>query len=1205
MTTTVRKPKAAIPVRKPPRDSRARVAELEAELAIVDEVGQALAKRLDLEGVTELVGERLHTLFPDVGLFVALYHPETNLMSFPYEIIAGSRYHTDPMPASSGLTATVIRSRQPLLARTEQETAAAGAIIVGDKITTRSWLGVPLVANEDVIGAIALESERAGAFDEDDVRLVSALASKTAAALQNVKLFAETTQRNAELAVINEIGEALAKQLDFDAIVDLVGDRLVSMFKAQALYIALHDQVSNLIRYPYEIEDGRRLHRQPIELGSGLASQVLSERRPLRFGTLEEQDASDPGARAGIYEETDSGEISQSWLGVPIMAGPGAIGVVVLGDTTPNKFSEADERLVSTIASSMGVALENARLFDETKHLLTETEQRNAELAVINEIGEALAKQLDFQGIIDAVGDQVTQILGTSDLAIGMFDERTGQISFPYWLDYGVRKYDVEPVERGEGVTSIVIRTGEAVRLATAGEAEALGARWVGEKSESSLVVPIRTGDRVIGVMSLGKREAHAFTEADERLVSTIASSMGVALENARLFGETKRLLTETEQRNAELAVINEIGAALAKQLDFQGIIDAVGDRVLEILNSNDLTIGILDPQTELISFPYYMDNGERGRQGPPLKLGEGLTSRVLNSGKPLRTGTVAESNALGVVWQGAQQPSYLGVPIPGADRVIGVMAVASFDENRFTAADEQLFSTIATSMGVALENARLFDETKHLLTETEQRNAELAVINEIGEALAKQLDFQGIIDAVGDKVGEVLGSQDLTIAILDEPSQMISFPFWTEGGIRNFEIPTVQLGVGLTSRVMHSTVPVRVGTVAEAAALGAQLQGDMDQDVQESYLGVPISSGLRSIGVLAVSKVERDAFTERDEQLISTIASSMGVALENARLFDETKRLLTETEQHASELLIINEIGSALAEQLDFTAIVDLVGDRLVSMFKVLDLYIALYDRKHKMISFPYEIDAGRRVHGEPIEFGEGLTSRVLKERRPYRFGSLAEVTAHGGFMGTYAEAVEGSATESWLGVPIMAGREAIGVVAMGDPAPDKFSEADERLVTTIASSMGVALENARLFDETKWLLTETEQRNAELAVINEIGEALAKQLDFDGIIEAVGEKVRSIFRTTTAVIVLYDQATETLRTPYAIDSGTRITDAELRPLNGLAGEVVRSRRPLRNRHRRGIQRTWRVRPGQHRCRVVAGRSHPRRRSYARRHRP
>ena len=102
--------------------------------------------------------------------------------------------------------------------------------------------------------------------------------------------------------------------------------------------------------------------------------------------------------------------------------------------------------------------------------------------------------------------------------------------------------------------------------------------------------------------------------------------------------------------------------------------------------------------------------------------------------------------------------------------------------------------------------------------------------------------------------------------------------------------------------------------------------------------------------------------------------------------------------------------------------------------------------------------------------------------------------------------------ADNSWLGVPILAGERAIGLVGIESPDRHAFSESDERLLSTLASAMGVALENARLFDETKRLLAETEQRNGELAVVNEIGAALAQQLDFDAIIELVGNRLATM---------------------------------------------------------------------------------------------
>src|SRR5207248_5865084 len=104
------------------------------------------------------------------------------------------------------------------------------------------------------------------------------------------------------------------------------------------------------------------------------------------------------------------------------------------------------------------------------------------------------------------------------------------------------------------------------------------------DQSKSMVAVPIISGDRVLGIINLENYEhENAFGEAEVRLLTTIAASLGTALENARLFDETQRLLKETEQRNAELAIINSVQAALAAELNIQGIYDAVGDKIREI----------------------------------------------------------------------------------------------------------------------------------------------------------------------------------------------------------------------------------------------------------------------------------------------------------------------------------------------------------------------------------------------------------------------------------------------------------------------------------------------------------------------------------------------------------------------------------------------------------------------------------------------
>src|SRR5512147_716380 len=124
------------------------------------------------------------------------------------------------------------------------------------------------------------------------------------------------------------------------------------------------------------------------------------------------------------------------------------------------------------------------------------------------------------------------------------------------------------------------------------------------QAEKSAVYVPLIVGDQARGLVSLSNLEReHAFSDSDVRLLQTLANAMSVALENARLFDETQRLFKQSEQRAAELAIINSVQQALAAELNMQGIYDAVGDKIREIFNQADIGIRVYDPQTNLISY--------------------------------------------------------------------------------------------------------------------------------------------------------------------------------------------------------------------------------------------------------------------------------------------------------------------------------------------------------------------------------------------------------------------------------------------------------------------------------------------------------------------------------------------------------------------------------------------------------------------------
>jgi len=295
---------------------------------------------------------------------------------------------------------------------------------------------------------------------------------------------------------------------------------------------------------------------------------------------------------------------------VPLLSGNNIKGYVSIQNVDKeNAFSESDIRLLETLANSMSVALENARLFDETNRLLKETEQRTAELAVINSVQEGLAKELDVQGIYEVVGDRLCSLFpDTQTLVIRTFDHEAGVDRFHYAIEKGQRF----PIEaRPFNWTSkelISTKRPLDIRENYLETAKSHGGTGVtkGKPPQSAVFVPMLVGDVVKGSVSLQNVDReNAFTDADIRLLTTITNSMSVALENARLFDETTHLLAEAKQRASELSTVNSISKALASQLDPDDLIKFVGDKLRDLFRANIVYLALLNPKTKMIHFPY------------------------------------------------------------------------------------------------------------------------------------------------------------------------------------------------------------------------------------------------------------------------------------------------------------------------------------------------------------------------------------------------------------------------------------------------------------------------------------------------------------------------------------------------------------------------------------------------------------------------
>ena len=370
-----------------------------------------------------------------------------------------------------GITAYLLRKGTPmLLSRADwQELIDRGEIaLIGSPGV--DWLGAPLRADGRIVGAIVVQSYRDDVHHtEQDKDILTFVASHIGAALSRARAIEETRQRNAELALITDVQRGLAENLEMQAMYDLVGDRLVEIFDAQVVDIGILDREAGAA--PLPVRD--RARRSIPGRANRARRQGISRSR-----------ARD--ARAALGQRDGRRAAWSSWGSRPSSMGSGETGEV--GAVRPARssavrrrarislqnldhehaFSDAEVRLLTTLAGSLSVALENARLFEETR-------QRNAELALINEVQRGLAENLEMQAMYDLVGDHLQEIFDAQVVDIG--DPRPGGRAPPLpVLDRTGR--------RVPGRANCAIRAGSSARHRNARTAPDQRATWMRSLAE-------------------------------------------------------------------------------------------------------------------------------------------------------------------------------------------------------------------------------------------------------------------------------------------------------------------------------------------------------------------------------------------------------------------------------------------------------------------------------------------------------------------------------------------------------------------------------------------------------------------------------------------------------------------------------------------------------------------------------------------------
>ena len=778
----------------------------------------------------------------------------------------------------------------------------------------RSCLLAPLVANREVLGYLYADIDGLyGRLAESDRNLLGLLASQASVALSNVRWaeglerqVAERTaqlqqrtaeaqtaqqaaeQRAAELAIINAVQQALAAELSMQGVYDAVGDKLKEVFPDQIIGIRVHEPAADLLHIVYAWINGQRVHLESMP-PSGFGLQVLRSGRTLVLDDMTPEVLARFNSSGNMAPHVVR-QVSAQMM-VPLRTGTQVRGMLTISNEQPHAYRDNDVRLLETLAASMSVALENARLFDETQRLLKETEARNAELAVINSTQQGLARQLDFQGVIDLVGDQLHEVfkhVGAS-VSISLLEEAQELVRYVYTRGPdGQREAGSTMPYRREHAVQQAVNRRETVH---AQHRQAVSEWGFWRRDGGANVDPVSVlaaglfGSQTrLGAITLTADRDQAFDENLVRLLETIAASTGVALENARLFAETQAALQRQTASADILRVISQ------SPTDVMPVVDVIVNTARQLMRCYR-TVFLRREGEFLVASRHATAVGAAPglNQRLPLDPTHNFPARALVSRAPLHTpdwlAIELSEHEQNIQRLTGTQSSLMLPLLRGTDQgALGVLAFMRDKPEPFSEADIALAQTFADQAVIAIENVRLFNETKEAL---EQQTASAEVLQVISSSVA---DTQPVFDKILQSCQHLFAVEQLGIFLLDDDG-LVQAAAWRGAALgaiaRTFPKPLDQT---VTSRVIADCRAVHVPDAMAMIDAPPSVRAVVEVIGNCSVVWAPMVWKGRGVGSICVLRQPPKPFSDKEMTLLRTFGDQAVIAIQNARLFRQTQ---------------------------------------------------------------------------------------------------------------------------------------------------------------------------------------------------------------------------------------------------------------------------------------------------------------------------
>jgi two-component system, NtrC family, sensor kinase len=666
----------------------------------------------------------------------------------------------------------------------------------------------------------------------------------------------------------------------------------------------------------------------------------------------------------------------------------------------------------------------------------------------------------DVRPVFEAIASSANRLIGGFSTAVHLIIDDMVHLSAFTPTNKEADKILVaaHPRHRSEVAAVALVENGETAQFADSEAADA-HTRELGRARgwRSVTLTPLMNRGNFIGFIASTRRETGVLAEHHVQLLRTFADQAVIAIENTRLFNETREAL---ERQTATADVLKVISRSA---FDLEPVFSTIVQTASRLCEAEFALIYELHgDRYEIVAANNAAEAFVKHAADNPLPPGRGsLVGRTALERKPVHIpDCLADPEYLSLDYQAVgKYRTMLGVPLLREGLPIGIIGMQRTAVRPFTDKQIELVTTFADQAVIAIENVRLFDEvqarTRELTQALEQQTASAEVLKVISRST---FNLQAVLDTLVASATQLCEAYDSIIFLRQGDHLHVS----AHHGPLKLDFDDWPLGDGwITGRAYADRKPVHV---YDPLAFAAEFPDGSEMAIRLGYrtiLAVPLLKENEALGVLTIRRSEVKPFTEKQIELVSTFADQAVIAIGNTQLLHELQQSLQQQTAVGDVLKTISR------STFDLQAVLDTLVETAARLCETEMAFILRRegDFYRAGAAVGFSEDYIKFLKQNPIGAGRGtITGRVALERKTIQILDVAADSEY-----TMRESVSLAGQRSALGVPLLRENELVGVIVLARQRVQAFTSEQVELVTTFADQAVIAIENVRLFEQVQ----------------------------------------------------------------------------------------------------------------------------------------